>query len=253
MTPAALDKAIEQIGAERVAAFFCEPVIGAGGVYPPPEDYLARVRDICRQHDVLFIADEVITGFGRTGRWLASERFELEPGPDHHGQGPQLRVRADRRGDRGRAGGRAVLAARVGRGVPARLHVLRAPDRVRGGRRQPRPDRAGAAGQPGGRSWSRCWPPRSGRWPLTRWWPRSGPGTGLLGRGRDRRGGPDRRSRARPAAWSPRSASAGVITRLLRGVALQVSPPFVITEAEIEPDRRGLRRRPRRGGLGQRP
>jgi adenosylmethionine-8-amino-7-oxononanoate aminotransferase len=77
--PAALDKTIEQLGADRVAAFFCEPVIGAGGVYPPPEGYLASVREICRRHDVLFIADEVITGFGRVGAWFASERFALDP------------------------------------------------------------------------------------------------------------------------------------------------------------------------------
>ena len=76
---AELEKAIENLGAQNVAAFFCEPVIGAGGVYPPPEGYLASVRDSCRRHDVLFIADEVITGFGRTGAWLASERFALDP------------------------------------------------------------------------------------------------------------------------------------------------------------------------------
>jgi putrescine---pyruvate transaminase len=76
---AALDKVIEQLGAERVAAFFCEPVIGAGGVYPPPAGYLARVREICRRHDVLFIADEVITGFGRLGAWFGSGRFGLDP------------------------------------------------------------------------------------------------------------------------------------------------------------------------------
>jgi adenosylmethionine-8-amino-7-oxononanoate aminotransferase len=76
---AALEKCIESLGAGRVAAFFCEPVIGAGGVYPPPDGYLASVREICRRHDVLFIADEVITGFGRTGAWFASERFALDP------------------------------------------------------------------------------------------------------------------------------------------------------------------------------
>ena len=75
----ALDKLISRLGAGRVGAFFCEPVIGAGGVYLPPEGYLARVQEICRQHDVLFVADEVITGFGRMGSWLASERFALEP------------------------------------------------------------------------------------------------------------------------------------------------------------------------------
>jgi putrescine---pyruvate transaminase len=76
---AALEKLIEQQGADRVAAFFCEPVIGAGGVYPPPEGYLERVRDICRRHDVLFVADEVITGFGRLGAWFGSGRFALDP------------------------------------------------------------------------------------------------------------------------------------------------------------------------------
>jgi putrescine aminotransferase len=77
--PGALDKTIEQLGAGRVAAFFCEPVIGAGGVYPPPPGYLTSVREICRRNDVLFIADEVITGFGRLGSWFGSGRFALDP------------------------------------------------------------------------------------------------------------------------------------------------------------------------------
>jgi len=64
---------------ERVAAFFCEPIIGAGGVFPPPPGYLAEVREICRQSGVLFVADEVITGFGRAGDWFASNRWELQP------------------------------------------------------------------------------------------------------------------------------------------------------------------------------
>ena len=71
---------IERLGPDRVAAFFCEPVIGAGGVYLPPEDYLAEVRKVCADHEVLFVADEVVTGFGRIGgTWFASQRFELEP------------------------------------------------------------------------------------------------------------------------------------------------------------------------------
>ncbi|AUN40252.1 aspartate aminotransferase family protein [Tsukamurella tyrosinosolvens] len=71
---------IERVGAEAIAAFVAEPVIGAGGLLPPPEGYLREVRDICREHDVLFIADEVITGFGRIGgAWFASSRFDLEP------------------------------------------------------------------------------------------------------------------------------------------------------------------------------
>jgi adenosylmethionine-8-amino-7-oxononanoate aminotransferase len=75
----ALRDAIASIGAGRVAAFFCEPVVGAGGVYPPPPGYLAEVRAICRDSGVLFVADEVITGFGRTGAWFASTRWGLEP------------------------------------------------------------------------------------------------------------------------------------------------------------------------------
>ena len=75
----ALRTTIEAVGADRVAAFFCEPVIGAGGVYPPPDGYLAAARQVCRDTGVLFIADEVITGFGRCGAWFASGRFGLEP------------------------------------------------------------------------------------------------------------------------------------------------------------------------------
>jgi putrescine---pyruvate transaminase len=71
---------IERVGPERVAAFFCEPVIGAGGVYPPQPGYLAAVRALCREYGVLFVADEVITGFGRIGgAWFASERYGLDP------------------------------------------------------------------------------------------------------------------------------------------------------------------------------
>jgi putrescine aminotransferase len=75
----ALAKVIEQAGADQVAAFICEPVIGAGGVYFPPEGYLAEVQRICRDNGVLFIADEVICGFGRTGEWFGSNRFGIEP------------------------------------------------------------------------------------------------------------------------------------------------------------------------------
>ncbi|WP_265447243.1 aspartate aminotransferase family protein [Flexivirga meconopsidis] len=78
--PEDLRGTIERLGAENVAAFFCEPVIGAGGVYPPPEDYLTAVRKICTENEVLFVADEVVTGYGRIGgSWFASTRFGLEP------------------------------------------------------------------------------------------------------------------------------------------------------------------------------
>jgi adenosylmethionine-8-amino-7-oxononanoate aminotransferase len=79
MNSSALASAIDAIGAGYVAAFIAEPVIGAGGVYPPPPDYLAEVEAICAERETLLIADEVITGFGRTGRMFASERYHFQP------------------------------------------------------------------------------------------------------------------------------------------------------------------------------
>jgi adenosylmethionine-8-amino-7-oxononanoate aminotransferase len=76
---AALRDAIAACGPERVAAFFCEPIIGAGGVLAPPPGYLDEVRAICREAGCLFVVDEVITGFGRVGTWFASSRFGLDP------------------------------------------------------------------------------------------------------------------------------------------------------------------------------
>jgi putrescine---pyruvate transaminase len=75
----ALAEEIERLGAERVAAFFMEPVIGAGGVFPPPPGYVERTAEICREADVLFVCDSVICGFGRLGTWFGYERFGIEP------------------------------------------------------------------------------------------------------------------------------------------------------------------------------
>jgi adenosylmethionine-8-amino-7-oxononanoate aminotransferase len=74
-----LEEAILREGADTVAAFIAEPVQGAGGVIVPPSDYFPRIREICDRHDVLLIADEVITGFGRTGRWFGLEHYGIEP------------------------------------------------------------------------------------------------------------------------------------------------------------------------------
>jgi putrescine aminotransferase len=75
----AVEALFADVGAGRLAAFFCEPVIGTGGVIFPGEEYLREVRRLCREYEVLFVADEVITGFGRCGTWFASGRFGLEP------------------------------------------------------------------------------------------------------------------------------------------------------------------------------
>ena len=75
----ALEEAILREGADTVAMFLAEPVIGVGGVIAPPDDYFPGVRDICDRHDVLFAADEVITGFGRTGTWFALDHWGVAP------------------------------------------------------------------------------------------------------------------------------------------------------------------------------
>jgi putrescine---pyruvate transaminase len=72
----ALEAEIERVGPDRVAAFFCEPVIGAGGVYAPPDGYIEGVADLCAEHGILLVVDSVICGFGRLGTWFGIERWE---------------------------------------------------------------------------------------------------------------------------------------------------------------------------------
>ena len=74
-----LERAIEREGADSVAMFLAEPVQGAGGVIPPQDDYFPRIREICDRHDVLLVADEVITGFGRTGKLFALDHWGVQP------------------------------------------------------------------------------------------------------------------------------------------------------------------------------
>ena len=75
----ALEQAIDEIGADNVAAFIGEPVQGAGAVIVPPETYWPEIQRICRERDILLIVDEVICGFGRTGNWFGSDTFNIEP------------------------------------------------------------------------------------------------------------------------------------------------------------------------------
>lgn len=70
---------IEREGAETIGAIFVEPVQGAGGVIPPPDGYLPALRGLCRENGILFVADEVICGFGRLGDWFGSTRWQLDP------------------------------------------------------------------------------------------------------------------------------------------------------------------------------
>jgi putrescine---pyruvate transaminase len=229
--PAALEKTIENVGGERVGAFFCEPVIGAGGVYPPPPGYLDAVREICRRHEVLFVADEVITGFGRTGEWFASGRFGLDPDLMTTAKGlssgylPIGAVVASGRVAEPfwRAGsGEVFRHGYTYSGHPAAAAVALANldliEREGLVRRVAELEPVLAAAVA----------PLAGHELVSE----VRAGTGLLAAVEI---APD--ARAADPQVGQRLIRAirdrGVITRLLRGVALQISPPFVITEAEI--------------------
>jgi adenosylmethionine-8-amino-7-oxononanoate aminotransferase len=77
--PEALVVEIGRVGADTVCAFIFEPVLGAGGVYPPAPGYVERVAEICREHRILLIVDSTICGFGRMGTWFGIERWDVEP------------------------------------------------------------------------------------------------------------------------------------------------------------------------------
>ena len=196
----ALQAAIDEAGPDRVAAFFCEPIIGAGGVLVPPEGYLAEARRICREAGVLFVADEVICGYGRVGAWFASTRFDLDPdllvfakgitsGYVPLGWCHRLATRLG-----------AVLEDERRRRVASRLHVLGPRRRHRGRARESRHHRARGPGRTGslarGRARRRAPPARE---PPAR--QRDSLGTG------PRRGNPDRPASSLPTTPGFRIAS----------------------------------------------
>jgi 4-aminobutyrate--pyruvate transaminase len=74
-----LRKLIKHEGSDTIAAFFAEPVIGAGGVIPPPRTYFKKIKSVLDEYDILFVADEVICGFGRTGNMFGTETYGLKP------------------------------------------------------------------------------------------------------------------------------------------------------------------------------
>ncbi|PIB25706.1 hypothetical protein BFP76_00835 [Amylibacter kogurei] len=75
-----LQNTIDTLGADKIGAFIAEPILCSGGVIVPPEGYHKRTFDICRANDILYISDEVVTGFGRLGHWFASyDEFGIEP------------------------------------------------------------------------------------------------------------------------------------------------------------------------------
>lgn len=104
--PGDLESVLAAEGPETVAAVMLEGVVGANGVFVPPPGYFRRVREICDRHGVLFIADEVLSGFGRTGRWFAV---------DHDGVAPDLLTTAKGLTAGYAPGGAVVASARVAR------------------------------------------------------------------------------------------------------------------------------------------
>lgn len=74
-----LEELIQKEGADNIAAFIGEPVLGTGGIVPPPEGYWAAIQTVLKKYDILLIADEVVTGFGRTGSMMGSDHYEMEP------------------------------------------------------------------------------------------------------------------------------------------------------------------------------
>ena len=227
----ALEQEILRVGPERVAAFFCEPVIGAGGVFPPPEGYIEGVADLCAEHGILLVIDSVICAFGRLGTWFGIERWpEVRPdmitfakgvtsgylplggvivdgavaAPFFAGPGsPMLRHGATYAGHPScAAAAMAVLDAyeaedligarpRAGGAAGRRARPARRPRRRRRGPRRHRPPRRGRA--LGGRARRRP------------------------GRGRQGRRGRARGRRARPAAAARR----------------RLSPPLIVDESHL--------------------
>jgi putrescine aminotransferase len=72
---AELERTIAEVGASRIAAMIGEPILGVGGMIPPPDDYWPRMAEVLRRHGIMLILDEIVTAYGRTGRWFAAERW----------------------------------------------------------------------------------------------------------------------------------------------------------------------------------
>ena len=122
-----------------IAAILLESVVGTAGVLIPPPGYLAGVRALCDRHGIVFIADEVMAGFGRTGKWFAFDALRRDARPDHLRQGLELRLRPGRRRHHQRRDRGDVRRA----GLPRRPHLLRPPARLRVDRRVDRRDEGG--------------------------------------------------------------------------------------------------------------
>ncbi len=140
-----LERTIEELGGDRIAAMIGEPIMGVGGMLVPPDDYWPRVRELLSAHGILLIFDEVVTAFGRTGSWFGAQHFGVEPDIIVTAKGitsgyiPLGAVLvsepvAEELGPRSR--------------LPRRLHLQRPPHRVRRGAAQPGDHRGRGSARP---------------------------------------------------------------------------------------------------------
>ncbi len=137
-----LEELILAEGPDTVAAFIGEPVLGTGGLVPPPAGYWAAIQAVLKKYDILLIADEVVTGFGRLGSMFGSTHYGIQPRHHHHRQGPHLRLCPALRLDhfRRRMEGAGRGHRRVRRHRPW-LDLFGPPHRCRRRRRQPQAHR----------------------------------------------------------------------------------------------------------------
>ena len=127
-----LDEVIRLEGPSTIAAIVLEPIPGTAGIMVPPPGYLAGVREICDRYGIVFIADEVMAGFGRSGKWFAIDHFDVTPDLTDLRQGRQLRLRAaGRRGDQPTRSPTTFAAP----GLPGRADLLGSSAGHRGRRR----------------------------------------------------------------------------------------------------------------------
>ena len=155
--PQDLETVLLREGPDTVAAVILEGIVGANGVFMPPAGYWKKIREICDRHGVLLIADEVLSGFGRTGRWFAV---------DHDGVTPDLLTMAKGLTGGYVPGGAVIVTDRVARHFDdarprVRADQLRAPAGVRGDRRRDRDATATRSWSSGRRRWATRLGPRS--------------------------------------------------------------------------------------------
>ena len=216
-----------------MAAFFCEPVIGAGGVHPPPAGYIEGVADLCAEHGVLLVIDSVICGFGRLGTWFGIERWEdVRPDLITFAKGVTsgylplggVVVSGARR--------RAVLRGAGRPDAPPRRHLRRAPVVLRRGAARCSTSTSARASSRAAGAGGAARATRSRRWPTIRRSPRCARGSACSARSSL----PRRYWSRTPAPWrsSLRArATPGVLVRPLLG-SVAVSPPLTVEVEHLQ-------------------